>query len=98
MRYLYKYLDYDDRQNYVKYGSPTLITCLVQVGLNLMYSNKNGIELTKAQLQLLKKHKKNIVKLITAKTEKDQKKALTNKLIDVLLSVLLPVVKKHNIG
>ena len=94
LRYIYKYLKYNDRANYVKYGSPTLISCLIKIGLNLMYSNKNGLSLTPKQLNLLKKNKKNVIKLVTSQNEKVQHRCLTNKLIDVLLKIFLSVIAK----
>ena len=94
LRYIYKYLKYNDRANYVKYGSPTLISCLIKIGLNLMYSNKNGLSLSPKQLNLLKKNKKNVIKLVTSQNEKVQHRCLTNKLIDVLLKIFLSVIAK----
>ena len=55
LRYLYKYIRFADRANYVKYGSKTLFSCLVKVGLNLMYANKNGLSLSPKQIKTLKK-------------------------------------------
>ena len=58
-----------------------------------MYSNKNGLKLTSKQVKTLKKHKKGIIKLVSAKDETAQLRCLTNKLIDVMLAILLSVVK-----
>ena len=92
MRYLRKYIKFKDRSNYVKYGSKKLFSCLVKVALNLMYANKNGIELNSKQIALLKKHKKSIIRLATSKDEKIQRRCLNNKTIDILLQIFLPVV------
>ena len=92
LRYLYKYIKFKDRSNYVKYGSRTLFSCLVKVALNLMYSNKNRIDLSSKQIALLKKHKKMVIRLATSNDEKIQRRCLTNKMIDVLLGIFLPVV------
>ena len=94
LRYIYKYLKFKDRANYVKYGSPTLFSCLVKIGLNLMYSNKNGLSLTAKELKLLKKNKKNVIKLVTSKNVKIQHRCLTNKLIDVLLQIFLSAISR----
>ena len=93
MRYLYHHLKPNKRSNYVKYGSVTLVECLTNVALNLMYSNKNGIKLTPLQIQNLRKNKRGIVKLIMSEDVKTKRKILNNKLIEVLLSTLMDIAE-----
>ena len=92
LRYSYKYIRFADRANYVKYGSKTLFSCLIKVGLNLMYANKNGLPLSSKQIKTLKKYKKTIIKMVSSENEKVQRRCLTNKLIDTMLGILLSVL------
>ena len=92
LRYSYKYIRFADRANYVKYGSKTLFSCLIKVGLNLMYANKNGLSLSPKQIKTLKKYKKTIIKMVSSENEKVQRRCLTNKLIDTMLGILLSVL------
>lgn len=92
MRYLYKYIRFKDRANYVKYGSKTLFSCLIKVGLNLMFANKNGLVLSPKQVKTLKRYKKTIIKMVSSDNEKVQQRCLSNKLIDIMLGILLSVI------
>ena len=94
LRYLFYHLRYDKRADYVKYGSVVLIECLQNVALNFMYSNKNNIDLSSIQIKTLRKHKKAILRLVMAKDTQAQRKALNNKLIDVLLTIFMSISKK----
>ena len=92
LRYLLQHLNSHERVAYIKTGSDRITNCLTEVGLNLMYSNKNGLPLTSDHIQQLKPFKREIKKLILSKTVGQRKKLLKEKLVDCLLSVILSVV------
>ena len=92
LRYLKHHLNPHERQTYINAGSDRITNCLVEVALNLMYSNKNGLPLTTAHIQQLKPFKGEMKKLILSKTVGKKKKILQEGLVDCMLSVLLSVV------
>ena len=91
LRYLFHHLKPAQRLNYVKYGSTSLTECLANLGLNLMYSNKNGLKLSSSQIKALRKNKSALLKLIMAKSIQAQRKALSNKMINLLLTILMNI-------
>ena len=97
IRYLYYHLNNRKRSNYVKYGSKALVDTLANVALNLVFSNKNGIKLSAAQIKTLKKQKKALMRLILAKTVETKRKLLTARVIDTILSIFMKIAKKLNL-
>ena len=88
---MFHHLKPGQRLNYVKYGSSILAECLANLALNLIYSNKNKLELKPSQIKILRKNKPGLIKLIMAKDVQSQRKALTTKLINLLLSILMSI-------
>ena len=77
LRYI-RGLSEKQRQKYMREASPRLTECLYQIALNLVYSvsDYNGITLSTAHVQHLKKHKKSLISLIKTKNHKNRKKVL----------------------
>jgi hypothetical protein len=94
IRYLFFYIKKIKRSGYVKYANSDLVTCLWQIGLNLMFSHKNGIKLTKSQINLMHRYKKGLKQLLNAKSIEERKKCLTNDILDILLSIFIPWISK----
>ena len=97
LRYLYYHLKYRERSNYVRYGSPALVDTLTNVALNLVFSNKNGIKLTPAQIKTLRTHKNALTQLILAKDAKTRRKYLKAGVIDAILSIFMKIAKKYKL-
>lgn len=94
LRYLYFYVKKGKRVDYVKYANSEFIECLWQIGLNLVFSNKNNIKLKKKDLDLLRKNRLALKRLIRADSVKERKASLTNTVLDTLLSIFVPWIKK----
>ena len=92
LRYLKVQLDLQQRDEYVKASKPELINCLVQVVLNLMYANKNGLPLTQTHIELLKPFKNIMKKIIGSKVTATKKKLLSPELVEVILTIIIEVV------
>ena len=88
-------LSEQQRQKNMREASPRLTECLFQIALNLVYSGSdyNGIALSTAHVQRLKKHKKSLTSLIKTKSHQKRKKVLKKGGVIVeLLSVLAGVI------
>ena len=96
LRYLFYYVKKPKRAAYLRYANVALVNILWQCALNLVFSNKNNLKLTKGQIRLLKRHRVGLNRLIDASTTKDRKRHLTNDVIDVILAVLIPWISKNN--
>lgn len=98
LRYLYFYVKKTKRAEYVKYASSEFIETLWQIGLNLVFSNKNNIKLRKKDLTLLRKTRLGLKRLIRSESAKDRRSSLTNAVLDVLLSVFVPWIAKNKLA
>lgn len=98
LRYLFYYIKKNKRVAYIKYAKTDFIESLWQVALNLLYSNKNGIKLTKSQIQLLHHYRVALKRLVSATSTKDKKRHLTNNVIDVLLTLIIPWIAKNKLA
>ena len=75
---------------YIHSATPRLINCLQQLALNILYSHKNGLNIEKRKLKKIKKHKKNLVKLINSPDTAAQKRILKKGgVISGILEILL---------
>ena len=94
LRYLFFYIKKIKRSGYIKYANSDLVDCLWQIRLNLMFSHKNGIKLTNAQIALMHRYKKGLKQLLVAKSIEEKKKKLSNDIIDILLTIFIPWISK----
>ena len=97
LRYIRYYLKGKKLETYLKTVSNSIVKCIAQISLNLMYSHKNGINLNKLQIKKLKPFEKSMKALFTLKSVKKQKKLLKKPLVYTLLSVMLPIADKMGI-
>jgi len=75
-----------------------MVTCLTQISLNLLYSNKNGLALTKTQKKKLAPYKKVLEKLVRSKSIREKKTLLRKRgLVSTMLLVLFQLVIKYRI-
>ena len=97
LRYLFYYVKKLKRAAYIRYSNVSLVNTLWQCALNLVFSNKNNLKLTKGQIRLLQRHRVGLNRLIDANTTKDRKRLLTNDIIDVILAVFLSWISKEKL-
>ena len=99
LRFLYMHLKGKKKEKYLDNLSSRMIKCLVSVALNLVYSNLNGILLSKVQKKKLLPFKGSLKKLILSKNLKEKKNILKKKrgLVSVMLSILFLVISKYRI-
>lgn len=98
LKYLFFYIKKPKRAAYMKYANVELVQILYEISLNLTFSNKNGLTLTKGQIRLLQRHRVGLNKLVQSKTTKDRRTLLTNDILEVVLSVILPIIAKGGLG
>lgn len=79
---------------YIHKASKRLIDCIQQIALNILYSNKNGLNIKKSRLKKLKKHKKELIKLVYTKNHTKKKQILKKKggMVLEMLSILATVI------
>ena len=97
LRYIRYYLKGKELETYLKTVSNSIVKCIAQISLNLLYSHKNGININKSQIKKLKPFKKSMKELVTLKSVKKQKKLLKKPFVYALLSVMLPIVGEMDI-
>ena len=79
---------------YIHTASKRLIDCIQQIALNILYSNKNGLNIKKSHLKKLKKHKKQLIKLVHTKNHTKKRQILKKQggMILEMLSILSTVI------
>ena len=84
------YLDTKKRQSYIKKASSSIIKCINEIVINLLYSHKNGLHLTKTQINRLKPHQNQMKNYVLTKTIK-KKTLLKNNLLFVLVKTIVEI-------
>ena len=99
LRFLYMHLKGKKKEIYLNNLSNRMVKCLSSVALNLLYSNVNGLLLTKVQKKKLLPFKASLEKVILVKSLNDKKNILRKKrgLVQAMLIVLFGVVSKYRI-
>ena len=78
---------------YIDTSHPRVIRCLYEIALNILFSHKNGLKISKKQLKPLKKHKKALLALVKTSELLKRKKILKKGgLVIGLLTVMATVI------
>lgn len=98
LRFLYMHLKGRKKEKRLYTMNNAMVTCLTQISLNLLYSNKNGLALTKTQKKKLSPYKKVLEKLVRSKSIREKKTLLRKRgLVSTMLLVLFQLVIKYRI-
>ena len=97
LRYILLHVSLSQKRNYLKTASPDLMTCINEIIINLLFSHKNGIELTASQKKKLQQHKVALKKFIVTNKISEKRKLLTGKAIDAVLSTIVSIAKELEI-
>ena len=98
LRFLYMHLKGNKKEKRLYTMNNAMVTCLTQISLNLLYSNKNGLALTKTQKNKLAPYKRILEKLIRSKSIKEKKVLLRKRgLVLAMLSILFQIAIRYRI-
>ena len=96
LRYVFHHLKKNERVDYIRTASAGLIECLNQIIINLLYSHKNGMNLTSSQIKKLKPHKSVMKKFISTKSFSVKRKLLKNSALSAILEVIIAFATDAN--
>ena len=97
LRYLYYHMNRKERNEYIQSASPKLMQCLNEIVINLLYSHKNGLNLSKNELKKLSPYKNAMKKIVLSKSVSAKRKLLKNSLLEILLSTILAIVSDRDL-
>ena len=80
-------------KSYLNRCSPRILDCLQQIALNILFSHKNGMKIKKEKIKRLKRHKKDLIRLVHS-TDINKKRQILKKggLVLGLLTVMGSVI------
>ena len=97
LRYIYYHLNDQERVNYIRSASSDLIDSINEVILNLLFSHKNGLKLTKSQMKTLRPYKAVMKKFILSKSLSIKRNLLKKAALRAILATIIAFASKANI-